>query len=48
MSVADRFTESQIFTNEHGNHIVMEAVNLIMTFEEGSGNQLEILPFSYF
>ena len=43
MSALDHFSESQIFPLGTGSPIVMEAVNLCMTFKEGGGSQLEIL-----
>jgi len=43
MSALDPFSESQIFPLGTGSPIVMEAVNLCMTFKEGGGSRLEIL-----
>jgi len=43
MSVLDDFTESQIFPMGTGSPIVMEAIDLCMTFNEGGGNKLEII-----
>ncbi len=43
MSLTQNFSESQMFPNGTGSTIIMEAVNLCMTFEEGSGSQLDIL-----
>jgi len=43
MPLTNRFSESQIFPNGTGAPIVLEAVNICMTFKEGGGSQLEIL-----
>jgi len=43
MSVLNNFSESQIFPAGTGSPIVMEAVDLCMTFDDGGGNKLEIL-----
>jgi len=43
MSALDQFSASQIFPLGTGSPIVMEAVDLCMTFNEGGGSQLEIL-----
>jgi len=43
MPLTNRFSESQIFPNGTGAPIVLEAVDIYMTFKEGGGSQLEIL-----
>ena len=43
MPLTNRFSESEIFPNGTSTPIVMEAVDLCMTFKEGGGSQLEIL-----
>jgi len=43
MSAFDPFSESQMFPSGTGSPIVMEAIDLCMTFNEGGGNRLEIL-----
>jgi len=43
MPLTNRFSESQIFPNGTGAPIVLEAVDICMTFKEGGGSQLEIL-----
>ncbi|RDH86121.1 MAG: lipoprotein-releasing system ATP-binding protein LolD [endosymbiont of Galathealinum brachiosum] len=43
MPLIDRFTDSQIFPNGTGAPIVLEAVDLSMTFSEGGGSYLEVL-----
>ena len=43
MPLTNRFSDPQVFPNGTGAPIVMEAVDLCMTFNEGGGSQLEIL-----
>ena len=43
MALADSFTESQVFPSGTNSPIIMEAVNLCMSFKEGSGSQLDVL-----
>lgn len=43
MALADTFSESQMFPSGTNSPIIMEAVNLCMSFQEGSGAQLDVL-----
>jgi lipoprotein-releasing system ATP-binding protein len=43
MSALDHFSESQIFPQGTGSPIIMEAVDLCMSFKEGGGHKLDIL-----
>jgi lipoprotein-releasing system ATP-binding protein len=44
MAYSERFTETQILLpTNHGEPIVLEAMNLCKTFIEGSGNKLDVL-----
>lgn len=43
MALPNHFSESQMFPNGTGASIVLEAVDLCMTFKEGGGSDLEIL-----
>ncbi|VAW66970.1 Lipoprotein-releasing system ATP-binding protein LolD [hydrothermal vent metagenome] len=43
MSFTATFSDSQMFPNGTGSPIVMEAVDLCMTFKDGGGSELDIL-----